>query len=215
MTKASITATLGLLVLGGLAFSPRCPPTVTDPQALRIAELQAEIARLRRELADHGARERRAQTAAAPRPVIAACSSAPALTVSPPCGPVKADARVDPPEPPDPIAPEDFILEAFAAEADDARWARATEGQLQSKIADRLPTGSSVDSVECRSVLCRVTTVHRSQDAIDAFQLQAFKEESTRVWGGDAFTYIESEDEGGELAVVSYVAREGHPLPSP
>jgi hypothetical protein len=104
------------------------------------------------------------------------------------------------------------MMSAFAAQSDDPGWTRDAEERIERKLSGQLPE-SAIESVECRAQLCRLTTIHRSQQAVEGFQLDAFKDPDKRIWDADAFTFVESSD-GDELVVVSYLAREGQSLPN-
>lgn len=126
-----------------------------------------------------------------------------------------AVAELDPsltPEPPEPQLPGEHIESVFADQPIDAAWANVAEGRIEQKLRAELP-GAKLQSIECHASLCRLETVHTDQGAYGQFLSAAFKDPDKRIWLGDAFSAEPTEGAQGELVVVSYLAREGEPLP--
>jgi hypothetical protein len=219
-------ATIGVLCCLGLAICMYPPQrSARDLKSDRIAELRSEVAGLERALADERSRHERAIAALEARlhsaaqrrcsPPVTALPAASVATVQPSAAPdVAAHLHGDAHDPTVAFDPAEFLMEAFSAQRDDPTWARRAEAMLQSTLGTRLTPPSTIESVECRAQLCRITTHHPSQDALSGFWLNAFKDPNERVLGGQAFTYVEDGDANDDLVAVSYVAREGHDLPS-
>jgi hypothetical protein len=87
---------------------------------------------------------------------------------------------------------------------------------LEDGVRAVLPAGSSVRSVECRSALCRIETVHPSVDEFRDFVARAFLAPDAKVASGPVFAGLLTEPARGEAVVaVAYVGRDGSPLPMP
>jgi hypothetical protein len=102
----------------------------------------------------------------------------------------------------------------FAAErAEDARVrARPLEANLQAL----LPTGSSIQSVECRGTLCRVELRHASLDAHQQLVQRAFRDPV--IASGPLFVTLLDElapGTTGPVSAIAYLGAEGTTLPMP
>jgi hypothetical protein len=210
-------------VLGVLGLSIFLYPTQTKHRASsthHMDELRAEVAQVRADLTEEQIeRERRmaleAQIGSNERtrgsyPTAPAGASAAARPANLPA--------VEPARAPDAGArvvgeSEEYLMEAFAAESADPTWARAAEDTIEYKLSEQLPSASTIQSVECRTLLCRIATVHHDETLFGEFLMNAFKDPDKRIWPGEAFT-LQSSRAGGEVVAVSYLAREGESLPT-
>jgi hypothetical protein len=116
---------------------------------------------------------------------------------------------------------EDFALlhdtleEKFGSQASDGAWATEARRSLESKLAD-LPVASRLRSIECRSTLCRMETIHdRYSDARDFTNRFGLGPSDQRPWNGGFFTGPISEDaRTGTVTFVTYLVREGKEMPT-
>lgn len=172
------------------------------------------IERLRHEIA---ARPVEQPAIAPPASVPRAPSPAVAVTPAPPAPVEAAGSAESPIEAAPAIEPEEALARfdaLFVEETTDTRWAQERSHALSTRVAAVLPDTSSLRSVECHTALCRVETVHESPESINTFAEGAFKNFDTKLTTGASFTTAEGQDERGRIVLVTYLAREGEPLPS-
>jgi hypothetical protein len=109
----------------------------------------------------------------------------------------------------------DHLELSFAAD----RAASASPGLtygVEQGVRAALPAGSSVRSVECRSALCRVETVHASPEDFREFVRRAFQTPDSKVANHPVFAGLVAGSAPGEPVVaVVYLGREGTMLPMP
>lgn len=107
----------------------------------------------------------------------------------------------------------DTLEQKFGSEASDGAWAMEARRSVETKLAD-LPVASRLRSIECRSTLCRMETIHdRYSDAQEfTSRLAAL---NRRPWNGGFYTGPISEDpQNGAVIFVTYLVREGMELPA-
>jgi hypothetical protein len=102
---------------------------------------------------------------------------------------------------------------AFTVENADASWAADARRQAETRLKAILPEGSSVRSVDCRSSMCRIETSYGDRAQLSQFMRTAFSSPASGIWNAPMYSHLVS-DEGGQVVVVSFLAREGHALPS-
>lgn len=214
MRKSYGLAALVVLAMIALGIAAYPHPKATHA-AVTSNDLGAELARLKSELADERrARERVVEKLEAQLRALASAQQSvsvrPALAAT---AAIAAPAARADDLPPDPIDPHEHLESHFAEQPTDARWAPAAEQQLEQTVREKVQ-GARVQSVECHASMCRLETVHTDVAAYGRFVAEAFKDPSKRIWNGDAYTEEPIEGAGGELVVVSYLAREGEPLPN-
>src|SRR5262245_44130605 len=102
----------------------------------------------------------------------------------------------------------DTLEEKFVSQASDGGWAMEARRSLETRLAD-LPAASRIRSIECRSTLCRMETIHdRYADARD--YTSRFASIDQRPWNGGFYTGPISEDpQNGAVTFVTYLVREG------
>jgi hypothetical protein len=192
-------------------------PAPPELMARTNAADDAELRRIRRELAQlqrESARVRQLVRAGQLRDRDAVDDSAQAATA-----PDEAPAEVANPVADRLVRNEDSWAQvegAFASEAVDATWVAARE--LAAKLANVLPDGASLRSLDCRESMCRVETAHRSEQSYQEFTIGlAAPTERPPIWTGAAMFQIvrPAEREGDELIAVAYLAREAFPSPQP
>jgi hypothetical protein len=107
----------------------------------------------------------------------------------------------------------DTLEQTFGSQANDGGWAIEARRSVETKLAD-LPVASRLRSIECRSTLCRVETIHdRYADARDF--TGRFASLDQRPWAGGFYTGPISEDpQNGAVTFVTYLVREGMELPA-
>ncbi len=113
--------------------------------------------------------------------------------------------RVDQPE----IASISPLDSQMAVQAIDTTCSGVAEDQIRDFFATDSAQGSSLQTVECRTTLCRIRVIHDSEEAKDQF-IAEFP--NALPWETEA--YIENNDEqDGKISTVVYLSREGHSLP--
>lgn len=87
--------------------------------------------------------------------------------------------------------------------------------ELQARLRETIPAGSSVRSIECRSALCRVETVHPSFEAFESYVQAAYAATSgQRITNGPILASLLSPPVDGQPVVaVAFLGRKGAPLP--
>ena len=142
--------------------------------------------------------------AAAPAPLAPARSAA-SPRATPPADPIEDFAPV-----------HDALEAAFAAESVDGPWATRARRTAAAHLDAKLPEGSRIDAIECRSTLCRVRSVHPSAARADEFASGVALRNEAAPWAGDVtLGVIEQAPNGTAVTVVAYLAREGVNLPFP
>ncbi|MCC6555188.1 MAG: hypothetical protein IT372_19660 [Polyangiaceae bacterium] len=115
-----------------------------------------------------------------------------------------------------PLTDEDMrtaIEDIFAADAQDPIWSAEAQRRAQRGLTRALPEGSTALSVRCGGSMCRIETQHHSMDDYRRFVERAFLDSTTSLWNGGMFSSVVDGSDGGEVTVVSYLARDGQPLP--
>ncbi len=98
-------------------------------------------------------------------------------------------------------------LAAFEEESEDRGWSGDATRTLETTIRERLPTGSRLGSIDCRSTMCQVQVAHADASAAQTFLLNGFGN-----WPGSLFVAKEVQ-EAGEQIVTIIASREGHEPP--
>jgi hypothetical protein len=101
---------------------------------------------------------------------------------------------------------------AFTGEYEDGSWAPSARSLATQRLKATLPPGSALRSIDCRTSMCRVETSHPDMQHYRQFVESSFRDPSSSVWNAATFSSL-VDDTSGNLVVVSYVAREGQPLP--
>jgi hypothetical protein len=175
-----------------------------------LAHIRAEVASLSSAVERHQEREPRLVervTVLAPTANTAAESPAPGKES-------EATARKDEKPRELPVADvRDRLEAAFVAERSSSDWTREAQSTAQRKLAAMPSLSSSVRSVECRSSMCRIETVHQDAKSYRQFVETAFLNPETKLWNGGFFATLAGDHQDGSLAVVSYLARDGEGLP--
>lgn len=118
-------------------------------------------------------------------------------------------------EPDDEDAFDEYVTaldDHFSTEVVDPTW--TARADLTGKLAEILPTGSRVRSLDCRSTMCRLETAHaddrRYREFSANFMLQV---DAPPIWSGPSVFQIvhPPEREGDELIAVALLARESFP----
>lgn len=94
----------------------------------------------------------------------------------------------------------DSLEATLQQEFDDPDWARSAERDIEIGIATAIaPEHGELNSIECRSSLCRLETVHADQFALDGF-MQSMSDAIS--WDHDGFVRVEEDADGSKVAVV-------------
>lgn len=185
---------------------------------------RTELEATRRELREmaRAMGEQRAHLERLTREVALAPASAPGQTQALPSAPPASSAGVErpnPPAPPEhPVPPSEqemvaSLEEAVHGEPIDPRWSRQAEDLARARLARTLTT-SRLESVHCGASLCRVETSHPTQEALEQFREQVLMATEPVLWNGATYSSVQGDALAGTLVTVSYVAREGRPLPA-
>jgi hypothetical protein len=208
--------TVKTFILGGgvaIALAVLC----LDQRGVRaeLTALRAELPKVGSDRAEHGRAERpEVVWRRSPAPAEPSISSDDGVVASS----KPSLPRVAQPKPQGtPI--EDFALvhdtleQKFGSQASDAAWAMEARSSMEAKLA-HLPSASRLRSVECRSTLCRIETIHdRYSDAWDF--TRRFASLDQRPWNGGFSTGPISEDpQSGAVTYVTYLVREGTEMPA-
>ncbi|HLM47866.1 MAG TPA: hypothetical protein VK458_28640 [Myxococcaceae bacterium] len=148
--------------------------------------------------------------------------SAPGHTLAPTAGLPAASAGVEHPAPPAqperpaPLSVQEVVErleEAVHAEPSDPQWSRQAEDLARARL-ERTLTTSRLESVHCGASLCRLETSHPNQEALEQFREQVLMASEPVLWNGAAYASVQGDARAGTLVTVSYLAREGRPLPT-
>ena len=112
------------------------------------------------------------------------------------------------PTPQDQVA---YVGSIFSNQRPDQGWASATEQTIGTAMRKHAGN-SSVESLECRSTLCRARIVHRDEDGFQAFIVSSIVG-PTRYWKG-AIQSLRDEDTGdGRIRSTMFFMKEGQDMP--
>jgi hypothetical protein len=104
---------------------------------------------------------------------------------------------------------QQFYAATFEQEPRDRAWGNQMESRVTSAVSAAAFPGTHVESVDCRSTLCKVVLSHD-----DAAAEQAVGSFPMAVPEFAEGTLSASNDAKGRLLTVGYFARSGHKLPS-
>ena len=145
----------------------------------------------------------------------------PAISIQPrtpaPAEPTTKDDRAGSGAPPTVEEMRDHIEASFAGEAPAAPSLDRTL-DIERRIRDVIPAGSSVRKLECRSALCRIETMHPSLDEFRDFAQRGYLtlDFATRISPGPVFVGLLAPPvEGQPVIAVAFLGREGSVLPVP
>lgn len=128
----------------------------------------------------------------------------------PSAAPGYASATAPHPSPEEQLA---YLGEEFERESVDNEWARDARISINDRLEGALPEGSSVRSVECRSIICKLVVSHPDRDKYKAYEDRAIRSEAS-VWTGPLYNQVEQAN-GGQVVSTTYLVRDGAPVPSP
>lgn len=191
---------------GGAVLTER--PAAAAPAPADSGASAAETGRMRADLARMQASLARAERR------IAELESAKAVTDQAPTAvPPDQDPAAAPAEPSH-EEQQALTASAFESEPEDASW---NEREIEQVIRTVLPSGSALQSVSCRSTLCRVETRHPDAAAQRAYvdALGMPRPGEPRPFQGALFDQGAPSGNGRELRSVTYLVRRGHELPRP
>ncbi|EDM74096.1 hypothetical protein PPSIR1_16190 [Plesiocystis pacifica SIR-1] len=231
MSKLSTGILVALsLILGGLLAADRL---IGTPQSRelerRLAELETHSEALDERgqaLAAERAQTRERQRAldwSERRPLSASPSRA--TSRLPQAGPLDAPASGEAlmdqerQQAPAPAAPSTeqmqlSLEQVFEDSSDDPSWSRPTEAALRDSFFATLDERSAVATIECSASLCRVESDHDDLASFRGFAEDGLLGDSDSFsWRGPMFTSIVDGEDGGPVTAVTFLAREGEPLP--
>lgn len=169
---------------------------------------ESEIAEMRRELGASSAPRAETARSEAPRP-----APEPVASIRVGEAPAPAPAVEAQPKPPMEAAEvRDHLEVTFTqqradGQSDDAR--RTAEARLTAV----LPATAKLQSLECRTSMCRIETVHQSAESYQQFVKGAFLDPKTKIWNAGFFSTQLIDPVDGKLVIISYLARDGEELP--
>jgi len=212
-------ALVSFVVIAGLIYSrSNAPhPGATAPQSSapgEIAALRAELNELKRNSAASLLLARAANERAAMSGAVAKPENAPAAAPS-------AAASAEPTDEERAAAERRAELELaqsldrkFAAEPVDRQWAGQAAEEAKRALVSQIDSDSSVRGVECRSTWCRIETFHASLDAFKGFTKESLLGRQRQLWNGAISSTVREDSDSGVTA-VTFISREGHPMPLP
>jgi len=104
------------------------------------------------------------------------------------------------------------IDDMYAAQAQDDSWATATRATLLDRLAVvSSSTISRIESLSCKTSVCRLELACRDVDSLQGFTEQAFLS-SDRIWNGPVINRPPQISADGSLKVVMYLGKEGTSL---
>jgi hypothetical protein len=126
-----------------------------------------------------------------------------------------AEAKGAAPSPPrmEPAEQRARYSSKFNEEPRDAQWASASQATATAKLTAVLPPSSELTSVECRSSMCKIETVHEDVERYHEFAKGAFMDPKTVPWNGAFFSTGSVDPATGKFVAVAYLVREGEPMP--
>jgi hypothetical protein len=101
----------------------------------------------------------------------------------------------------------------YATEVVDPAWSGSAVHQLDGAVRRVLPDGTTFGSVSCRSTLCRVESFHTSLESFRSYVDASYLARDRGIWNG-AFIALVTEQSAVGVKAVSFVAREGQPIPT-
>jgi len=108
----------------------------------------------------------------------------------------------------------DTLEAAFTSQSRDGGWAMEARRTADATLSAGLPPKSALKSIDCRSTLCRIESIHDRYKDAKAFVNQLGTPER-RPWNGAFYTGPISQDpRSGAVTFVTYLAREGVELPA-
>jgi hypothetical protein len=109
----------------------------------------------------------------------------------------------------------DFYESTWAAEPADAKWAVSATKLARARLDSLLPSGSTLDTLECKTSMCRFETSHADRSQYQSFVDSALRDPQTHIWNGGFMFAVESDQSGsgGPIKIVSFLARDGEELP--
>jgi len=108
----------------------------------------------------------------------------------------------------------DMMEAAFVGEVADPSWARDAHKTVATAFTNELPDGSRIKSIDCRSTLCRIETIHDNHERATEFIGRVVADPAKRPWNGSfAAGPIAENPAGGLVTLVTYLMREGAELP--
>lgn len=208
LAAAAAVAGVSVFVLGAhLLRAPRGAPSLPSSSLARDSRLLRESSRA------GGLVERHVRREAADEPERSVPSGSREIVQRPPL-------PSDMPVPPSEDERRAYADSLFESEATDRGWAVGAERFLNATLEAASIEGVTVDAVECRSTLCRVSVRHSGLEEETEF-IQKLVYAPTK-WRG-AFMFVREATEAGEAddepgtdaQLVVYLTREGTPIPEP
>jgi len=209
--RTAIAMTVSVSALSvGVAWKVRRQPKPALDEASEdredVRRLEAKIARLEAASAWQGSvlANKVREAASAPPAVDAAVSSSDNGGAAPP-------RTVRPP------TEAEFVAQLetkFQAEVRDPAWSEQAIATATRALAnDLLPSGSRVESVDCRRNLCRVESSHDNMAAFKSFVESSLLSRQKKLWNGAFSAEVIAQSESGVQA-LTFITREGEPLPA-
>lgn len=188
-----------VVIRGGLTATERRE----REQAGQVTDLSQQVARLQASL----------DAVNAPRgPIMVAGAAPPSLPPSVQAGVLPAPSAVVTPPALTPEEMRDDVEARFLSDSQDRSWSRPADERARTMILARLPAGSRLSALECRSSLCRAETTHADHETYRRFfrgLLAAPDAGPEAMWPGPQMITVLREEPTGEVVSVAYLARPG------
>jgi hypothetical protein len=102
----------------------------------------------------------------------------------------------------------------FYGENADVDWVSSARSTLQGRVSTLIPRGTVINSLECRSSMCRAELLYDGVESYRTF-MDTFRQYDNSPWtDGYVFSKVEDETTNGSISAVTYFGRPGQPPPS-
>lgn len=98
----------------------------------------------------------------------------------------------------------------FLSEKVDPQWSTKTSGLITQYLENGEQLKTSLENVDCRATLCRVTVNHQDAAVAEEFQLQFPMQMAEAL---PQINYLYEQQADGSIGMVMYLARDGYDLP--
>jgi hypothetical protein len=173
-----------------------------------MAELRKKVSQVEREPPTPIDRPAAPMIAYVSAPSEPPSAAEPTSTVKPAAAPTASAAQHAPTN----EEVRDHYEMSFIGEYADAAWSQKARGLASERLKATLPDSSAVRSIDCRTSMCRIETSHADLEHYRQFVQKSFMDPESSIWNAATYSSI-TDDSSGNLVVVSYVSRDGQPLP--
>lgn len=112
------------------------------------------------------------------------------------------------------LARAESLDRKFEAEPADRTWAPLAAQEARQALQNEIGADTSVSHVDCRATWCRIETVHSDVESFKKFANKSLLSRERKLWNGGVAATIR-DDSNGSVTAVTFITREGHPMPLP